>query len=972
MTTPEGSELAAAESRVRQLAAEAETLISADSPSTQVVPSTGVPAETLRAAAAEMRASATHKALELQQAKEVLQREYEQALQRAKNALVPLQAHLDRLKETVWSINLYLGREEEIVCLMEGEPASADTPLTIRQLVLAMDEESLVAADSGGIDARSIEGFDQWITEDPAHLHQVLPEPKGVVVLVPSRQQREYGDAWSSARMEEANAHSWWLIRNGERLYRMSTDFQVGKHLVAPVGELEQLFTTKRYVMEGEGKESWRRVPIEPGGSEWAEAERLADAKQRHYMRAVLILQGLVDRTTVFHPLHPEGLNLLDQRTYDSGRVKLVTDAENALTTGRLPFREWLRECNAKTEPGMRIVGAFGYAFDSHYRGRISPATAIDTPKEGVIHQVERGSNGMMCIKFERTQLLYVEGHYKNGVWIAGELRPPLTRATCRILPSDEFFICIDGTSIEEMEGYLAARTERASYLKMVPLLKAAVAAKRAEQEAEGPFLQMLAGHVAAQSGDSIETLQEALPELVRWWKFGRKWHQPLVAGEDPKREQAAITAITTEYLARRVAPQDIQAEREMVEWFRSEYGAMLVGRTNKGRYTAFAPMKRRYTAPSLGQNVYVEELNGGLTARSVYGYPWTIISPRRLATLRVLWSDKRWEGWRVDTTPGQALTDDEVDKIIAALRSRVATLRRPSSRSRGVGDATVEGRGYGKLAAITHESNQYGTDITAWMYDESEPWNEGDFHAIRFDTITVAPYRTVGQKLEWEWRVPNSEWYRVGVRENPLPWNECRGRTLLWGDDGVIGGLAQVIEMAGAEARAEAALQERARAVVISVRTAWENRELERAYARFLQDFADPQLWEGHLKTLKQSREPEWIRNEIHRAALRVLRAGVDIEGMRVDQLVEQANSLVSTSQLRVTITNVVREWRLPQGTPGEESTMDRERLVEFVRQHPFQFERSEGQMFTTPSEGTELVVSETPPERFTPLSHP
>ena len=36
-----------------------------------------------------------------------------------------------------------------------------------------------------GIDARSIEQFDEWLLADPAHLDQVLPEAKGVVVLVP-------------------------------------------------------------------------------------------------------------------------------------------------------------------------------------------------------------------------------------------------------------------------------------------------------------------------------------------------------------------------------------------------------------------------------------------------------------------------------------------------------------------------------------------------------------------------------------------------------------------------------------------------------------------------------------------------------------------------------------------------------------------------------------------------------------------
>jgi hypothetical protein len=37
-----------------------------------------------------------------------------------------------------------------------------------------MDEECAVAAEHGGIDARSIEQFDEWLLADPAHLDQVL------------------------------------------------------------------------------------------------------------------------------------------------------------------------------------------------------------------------------------------------------------------------------------------------------------------------------------------------------------------------------------------------------------------------------------------------------------------------------------------------------------------------------------------------------------------------------------------------------------------------------------------------------------------------------------------------------------------------------------------------------------------------------------------------------------------------------
>jgi len=65
-----------------------------------------------------------------------------------------------------------------------------------------------VAAEAGGIDASDVEAFDAWVTADPAHLDQVLPEPRGVVALMPRVTDIDYGDPWTNTRMSEANQES--------------------------------------------------------------------------------------------------------------------------------------------------------------------------------------------------------------------------------------------------------------------------------------------------------------------------------------------------------------------------------------------------------------------------------------------------------------------------------------------------------------------------------------------------------------------------------------------------------------------------------------------------------------------------------------------------------------------------------------------------------------------------------------------
>jgi hypothetical protein len=114
---------------------------------------------------------------------------------------------------------------------------------------------------------------------DPAHLEQVLPDPKGVVVLVPSRQERDYGDRWLRWIIQTQVRIGW--LRNGEHLYMMTTDPRVGDRLLPKREEFAEFFYTEL----GFGRDR-ERVPLEPGSDAWLKAEAAADRRRRHYMRS--------------------------------------------------------------------------------------------------------------------------------------------------------------------------------------------------------------------------------------------------------------------------------------------------------------------------------------------------------------------------------------------------------------------------------------------------------------------------------------------------------------------------------------------------------------------------------------------------------------------------------------------------------------------------------------------------------------
>lgn len=136
--------------------------------------------------------------------------EAEFAAQRAalEAQLAPLRAEMAKMAETMWTVDLYLGRDEQLEQVRSGEPTPADVPITVRQRVLSADEESLVLVDKGGVDARSMDAFLVWIAADEANMVRVVPDERCVAAVVPSRQDRSYGDPYVSAMMAEANSIS--------------------------------------------------------------------------------------------------------------------------------------------------------------------------------------------------------------------------------------------------------------------------------------------------------------------------------------------------------------------------------------------------------------------------------------------------------------------------------------------------------------------------------------------------------------------------------------------------------------------------------------------------------------------------------------------------------------------------------------------------------------------------------------------
>lgn len=294
---------------------------------------------------------------------------------------------MKKIQRLITTLEIYMGESENVVQIAEGENASEDNPISLRQMMLYMDEE-FGDPDNGGLDFKSIEDFDKWLV-DSGNYEKVIPEQKGVVVLRPRRYDKDYGlspvlDADLIDYYREKNSKFYVLIRNGQNLYKIWTKkVEFGKRLFPLKSELNELMEK---IAKGqlEMQENERQDYRFKSGEDMVEK---ANDKIFYYQRNFLLLQGIIMRTMIFAPI-PKDFNFLDVSTHGD-TVEFIYDEENTLPDGRLRYSDYHDKINQSLCKGSRILIASSYGkydYKDRFGGYISDRALEDaeTPEEGM------------------------------------------------------------------------------------------------------------------------------------------------------------------------------------------------------------------------------------------------------------------------------------------------------------------------------------------------------------------------------------------------------------------------------------------------------------------------------------------------------------------------------------------------------------------------------------------------------------
>lgn len=804
----------------------------------------------------------------------------------ARRMIEPLQRQVKLAQEGIWTLNLYLGRDEQIETLREGEPASITEPISLRQMVLSMDEESMARYDVGGIDFRDINVFCDWLLESPDHLDQVIPETKGVIVLVPRRQGAHYSDdPWLDQEFNKHNHRSHWLIRNGDRLWLMTTDINVGKRLVPAADEFTRFFE----------KDSFGRE-ISPGSREWMRAEEAADAQKRHYMRIAMVLQGLIDRTTVFHPL-PPGVSVLSIDSYDEGIVRVVTDDERAIGDGLEPFDQWHARVTKQMHPGMRVVFARNRAFREVREERMSVPGASQ-PEPG-IYTLEKGRGDMpFRFRYERTDKRWGLELGDYGRW--GEWEYSRKGVSIYVCGGDLFVIPLEVVTETEIERYINSRLNRHRYLDMLPLLRAALDAKRQEAAEEDPFRQMLIGYLMTDTGDPRERIEEVLPELIRDYKVGNKWHRPLIGMTDAEQSKA-IKLIANAY---RRSNDDGRVEIPIKKILERAPGTVGVWRYANGELLSIEPQPLDDRLSSRSEGVFwlhrVWDETGEKLIRVTEWKPMSTIR------LRQVYTTEAWTNRNLNIDPSAYITGPELDVVIAEILERIP-------------DA---------MAISWHEYEQRSmVRFRVWRMADAPSWPEHILTNDRPDFFVMrsSAYWTRKQGVRFEMRYLRSDeisgsHHSIRGDDGDYPWVSVRyweGHkdfrridNSVWLNDQAVAELDRELIEYRHKVSVEKNLRRQLSAALDTVERLWIEREEQQRYDEFLAEYKDPSLWEGHAKTLPQIRFPYRGHDggPLRDVLAVLIERGIPVDGRAIEELFTVARTFLDESDGPVSIPDDLR----------------------------------------------------------------
>ena len=386
--------------------------------------------------------------------------ELEKQKQELESQITEMEKWLKGKYRVICAYETYLGTKEEIVELI-GEGKTSNEPIHLYQAVRFMDEEYGIVnlekikettyVEMDAFDYKNIDLFDKWITEN---YKMFIPSERGIVMWRIRRLNKDYGDTWENMVCNGYNTNCYFLIRNGERLYRVFSDVS---------SKEDTMFPTEQQSLEA--------------GRKWSTSKEF---DQESFMENTLpwkyilvAIQGILDRTNILGTDCQFKTNLICG-LFDKEKIVLVRDKERKDLIGDSTMPSWydyLKENRNKTKIGDRIIITDLWGSKNYYIGHTDDISFIcdhnigwrrrwvGIPDRSKVYEIKDYDE-----KKDKYKILYFEERWSDDT---------KKKRTAIWLNKDEFFN-ISQTTEKDLKYYLNDRRERENYLDMLPKIKLA------------------------------------------------------------------------------------------------------------------------------------------------------------------------------------------------------------------------------------------------------------------------------------------------------------------------------------------------------------------------------------------------------------------------------------------------------------------------------------------------------------------
>lgn len=450
-----------------------------------------------------------------------IRHEMEAKLSAVNKKLSVVKDYVRNLQRIITVMNLYTGKNVDIVVVKDGEGAPAGLPVTIRQRILYMDEEYLASAENGGIDYNDIEEFNRWLCKRE-NLDIVLPEPKCIVAMKPKRYDADYSRDWYvNKALNQWNHHTYVFFRDGQRVLMIDSE------------DLELYGTAIPYSDQADRiAKEYEKLTSSPNVAE-SQIKALKDKTERlgyMYTKYVSFLQGIVDSGKIFDL--SEGRPNLAK---GEGTVYIYDD-ENAVGTGR-NWETFQQEINSRIRRGTRILfhpnAKNGYSCGEPNRYYYHEGSAPSAPDAGVYNvdypskseyqkSPKTGRYERVQKKRDKLAIFYTP----KRVWKWDEDARDRTEGW---IYNPSCCINYDALTIKLIDEFMSDRTQRPHFRVWMPLLQQARQRLVEEKSMEETFKTALGWEIRKEN-PSIppECLPDLLDEAVHWWKNKVIFTRPL------------------------------------------------------------------------------------------------------------------------------------------------------------------------------------------------------------------------------------------------------------------------------------------------------------------------------------------------------------------------------------------------------------------------------------------------------------